>query len=123
MDLFDTNLFLIDRFFPGDKRHQDSSNALALVASREVGVGVFTWLEFLGIASFNVSPEELVKLSWDFETRYRIKILYPLDLHVPAEDWLRDSYIYGMLVLFEKKITLGDAALLLKFFRLRNSMR
>ena len=69
-------------------------------------------MEFLGIASFNVSPEELAELSYEFERRYQVEILYPLGLEVVAREWWANIFIEEIIEMFTRKITFGDAALL-----------
>lgn len=112
MDLFDTNIFLIERFLPREPRYESSRKAINLTTVQSVGVTVFTWLEFLGIASFNVNSKELAELSYDFEKRYQIEILYPVGLEIVAREWWSDIFIEEILEMFTKKITFGDAALL-----------
>lgn len=112
MDLFDTNIFLVDRFFTRDIRHKDSKAALTLARSRQTGIAVFTWLEFLGIISFNVSPKELARYSLDFEAEYNVQILYPSGLNGSSQWWFHNSFVKGIHDLFKRRMTFADAALL-----------
>ena len=111
MDLFDTNIFLIDRFFTRDERHIPSKKALEKASTRRIAVGVFTWIEFLGIVSFNVNSDELAILARNFEEHYQIAILYPINLHLTAEEWL-DFMVDEILMRIERRMTYGDATLL-----------
>jgi predicted nucleic acid-binding protein len=111
MDLLDTNVFIIARFFPRDARHQPSKDCLALSISKDFGVGVFTWLEFCGLASFNVSSVELAQLSMDFDRYYHVQTLYPQFSTSTAEDWCRNIFVPEILDIIHRRMTFADAVI------------
>jgi len=77
MVLLDSNLFVIDRFFPGDAHFQTNRTFLDSLTTLEAGVSIFTLLELCGIASFNLTPKDLRLWLHDFPSIYPVQILDP----------------------------------------------
>ena len=59
MVLLDSNLFVIDRFFPHDVHYQPNRTLLQSLSTLEADLSIFTLLELCGIASFNLTPTSL----------------------------------------------------------------
>ena len=88
MVLLDTNVFVIDRFFPRDERYEVNKRFIAQLPRIEAGFCIFSLLELCGISSFNLSPQELKRWSYHFDDMYSVKILEPQGLYTTlAADW------------------------------------
>jgi hypothetical protein len=112
MVLLDTNIFVIDRFFPRDANYAANRAVILRLQKIDCGFSVFSLFELCGLASFNLSPVELRRWSYDFRRIYGVEILEPLKLSITsAAEWFAD-FSLGMFSLFERKISWGDAALL-----------
>ena len=87
MVLIDSDIFILDLFYPKDPRAKINSAFLELdLAGR--ATTLFNLLEICGIASFNKSTAQVKRLFREFHQTYRLDILYP-DLGWPsAEEFL-----------------------------------
>jgi hypothetical protein len=111
MLLLDTNVFMIDRFFPRDKRYGVNRRFVGQLPEVEAAFSIFSLLELCGISSFNLSPQELKRWSYHFDDVYSVEILGPRGLYTAlAADWFA-RFSREMLELFGRKLTWGDAAL------------
>ncbi len=77
MVLLDSNLFVIDRFFPRDTHCQTNRAFLDILPALDAGVSIFTLMELCGIASFNLTPKDLRLWLHDFPSIYPVQILDP----------------------------------------------
>ena len=112
MILLDTNVFVIDRFFPRDERYEVNKQFVARLPKMEAGFCIFSLFELCGISSFNLSPEELKRWSYHFDEVYGVEIVEPQGLYtVLAAEWFTrfSSQIFELL---GRKLTWGDAVLL-----------
>jgi predicted nucleic acid-binding protein len=111
MVLLDTNVFVIDRFFPRDDRYEVNKRFITLLPEIEAGFCLFSLFELYGISSFNLSPEELQRWSYHFDEVYNVEILEPLGLHTAlAADWFA-RFSHQTLNLFTRQLTWGDAVI------------
>lgn len=112
MILLDTNVFVIDRFFPRDVRFEQNRRLVTIFPRLSVGFSIFSLLELCGISSFNLSTQELRRWMYTFEETYSVEILHP---QAAKEDsaklWLASS-ITSLFERIEKRVTLGDAFVL-----------
>jgi predicted nucleic acid-binding protein len=112
MVLLDTNVFVIDRFFKRDQRHEANKSFIAHLPEIEAGFYIFSLFELCGIASFNLSPVELKQWMYQFDEVYNVTILEPQGLYTKlASAWFED-FSYAVFELFGRKMTWGDAVLL-----------
>jgi predicted nucleic acid-binding protein len=112
MVLLDTNVFVIDRFFPRDERYEVNKRFIAQLPEIEAGFCIFSLFELCGISSFNLSPQELKRWSYHFDDVYSVEILELQGLYTTlAADWFA-HFSHDMLELFGRKLTWGDAVLL-----------
>ncbi|MDI6794772.1 MAG: hypothetical protein QME81_18220 [bacterium] len=74
MIFLDTNIFLIDRFFKRDLKYPVNKAFLETLSKIDAGVSIFVLLELCGIASFNLSTEELNKWMYRFDKVYDVTI-------------------------------------------------
>ena len=112
MVLLDSNLFVIDRFFPNDVHYQPNQTFLQSLSTLEPGLSVFTLLELCGIASFNLTEKELRTWLSDFPSIYPVRILDPWGIGSGASlAWFRIflEELSGNIV---RKMTFGDTVLL-----------
>lgn len=112
MVLLDTNVFIIDRFFPRDKRHKVNRAFIDQLPKIEAGFCIFSLFELCGICSFNLAPDELKRWMYHFDEVFDVQILEPQGLYTElAADWF-EGFMHTIFGLFERKVTWGDAALL-----------
>ena len=89
MIFLDTDIFVIDRLFPNDPRH--NANQQFLGATDEKARSIYNLLELCGISSFTLTVTELTKLFMNFHRQYGLHILYPR-IHKPSpEEMIRHS--------------------------------
>ena len=91
MILVDTNVFIIDRFFPGDEHYDANKAFVEELDGLDALVSVYNLFELLGLASFNLNEEEFKRWFYEFDHVYAVRILYPPGLDNPLHDhflWL-----------------------------------
>ncbi|MFQ6123911.1 MAG: type II toxin-antitoxin system VapC family toxin [Candidatus Heimdallarchaeota archaeon] len=88
MIFLDTDIFVIDRFFPDDERGKTNHDFLDLAAKTNAGTSIFNVLEIVGIASFNLNRDELTSLFTMFAASYKLQVLYPSTTFMTPEDFL-----------------------------------
>jgi hypothetical protein len=112
MILLDSNLFIIDRFFPRDALYPRNHDFIERLTELEAAVSVFTLLEICGVASFNLSARELEYWLYQFRSVYPILVLDPFDVAAqPAADWTR-TFLTEVAENISQKMTFGDAIIL-----------
>jgi hypothetical protein len=112
MILLDTNIFVIDRFFPRDVRFDVNREFLGLLPDTRAGFSIFSLFELCGISSFNLSSEELKRWSYHFDEVYSVEIIDPPGLHTElAADWFA-RFSLDILDVLGRKMTWGDGMLL-----------
>ena len=112
MVLLDTNVLVIDRFFPRDDRYEVNKQFVARLPKMEAGFCIFSLFELCGISSFNLSEEELKRWSYHFDEVYGVEIVEPQGLYtVLAAEWFA-RFSNQMFELLGRKMTWGDAVLL-----------
>jgi predicted nucleic acid-binding protein len=112
MVLLDSNIFIIDRFFPGDVVYPSNRAFVKKLADVEAAVSVFTLLEICGVASFNLSTRELNYWLYQFPTVYPVVVLDPFELRGRSvAEWMED-FLEGIAERISKKMTFGDAVIL-----------
>lgn len=112
MVLVDSNIFILDRFFPRDALCPQNKLFVDRLDSFEAAISAFTLLEICGAASFRLSPAELETWLVRFSTCYPVRVLDVFGL--PGNDagswWL--SFFTQVAENVLKKMTFGDAVLL-----------
>ena len=78
MVLLDSNIFIVDRFFPRDSLYPQNKTFVEKLVSIDAAVSSFTLLEICGVASFRLSSEELAAWLFGFTSLYPVHIL---DVH------------------------------------------
>ena len=112
MVLLDSNVFVIDRFFPRDANFQPNRKFLDALDSLEAGVSILTLMELCGIASFNLTPKDLRSWLYDFSSVYPVKILDPWGVGTTSsQDWFA-QFLNDLTEKITRKMSFGDAVLL-----------
>ncbi|MGB9904770.1 MAG: type II toxin-antitoxin system VapC family toxin [Desulfotomaculales bacterium] len=112
MVFLDSNIFLIDRFFPRDKNYKANKQFLGIIDLKKIKAALpfFTLLEICGIASFNLSSDEQEKWLYSFSEVYPVEILDPFDPPGKKTDSL--AYFSELPGYILKRMTVGDAIFL-----------
>ncbi|MGC9444896.1 MAG: type II toxin-antitoxin system VapC family toxin [Candidatus Methanospirareceae archaeon] len=90
MIFIDTDVFVIDKLFPNDSRHE--INKTFLNEAEEKTTSIFNLFELIGIASFNLNEVELTKLLKGFGEVYGVKILYPSTAFVSVNEFVENLF-------------------------------
>jgi predicted nucleic acid-binding protein len=112
MVLLDSNIFILDRFFPHDSLYTQNKAFIEKLASIDASISSFTLLEICGVASFRLSADELSAWLFGFGAIYPVSVI---DLHGlrtnDGEAWW-SAFVEQVAANITKKMTFGDAALL-----------
>ncbi len=112
MVLVDSNVFIIDRFFPRDALYGQNRAFIERLGSFEVGISVFTLLEICGVASFRLAASELESWLLRFVTVYPVHVIDTFGLvGKEAPEWW-SAFVAEVSENVCKKMTLGDALVL-----------
>jgi predicted nucleic acid-binding protein len=112
MILLDTNIFVIDRFFPRDVRYSVNKQLVDKLLEIDAGFSIFSLFELCGISSFNLAPEELKQWSYYFDELYHVDIVEPIGLGVASASGWFGQFSREMLDLLGRRLTWGDAVVL-----------
>src|SRR5262245_40392774 len=112
MVLLDSNIFILDRFFPRDSLYPHNRVFIEKLASMDAAISSFTLLEICGVASFRLSTDELSSWLFGFAAIYSVSIvdLHGLRTH-DGETWW-STFVAEVAANIAKKMTFGDAVLL-----------
>lgn len=112
MILSDSNIFIIDRFFPRDVRYAVNKRFVNRLPEFDGSVSIYSLLEICGLASFNLSPNELTEWFFHFDQVYEVKVLFPQNLSGRSAEQFWDDVLDEMYRLMSHKMTFLDAAIL-----------
>lgn len=85
MVLIDSDVFILDLFYPTDTRAAVNRRFINLDITGRATT-IFNVLEVCGIASFNKTSEDVQRLFSEFHQTYNLDVLYPNVLVLPSED-------------------------------------
>ena len=109
MLFLDSNLFIIDRFFPKDALYRSNRTFIEKLGELEAAISVFTLLEICGVASFNLSSRELEYWLYQFTAVYPVLVLDPFGMNAQsAVAWVR-TFLAEVSEHISKQMTFGDA--------------
>ncbi|HWP56469.1 MAG TPA: hypothetical protein VNL14_01130 [Candidatus Acidoferrales bacterium] len=112
MVLVDSNIFIIDRFFPRDALYPKNRAFVDRLDSIEAAMSSFTLLEICGAAAFRLAAHELESWLFRFTSLYPVLILDVFGLKgKDAEDWW-SGFVTEIAEKIARKMTFGDAVLL-----------
>jgi predicted nucleic acid-binding protein len=112
MIFLDSNIFIIDRFFPRDQNYSANRTFLERLEQTESGgqLPYYTLLEICGVISFNLSDKEQRMWLYSFAELYNVSVLDPFDA---VKDVITIGEHYnGIIPYIMKKMTVGDAIFL-----------
>jgi len=112
MILCDSNIFLIDRFFKRDAHYATNRRFVEKMPALDAGLAVYSLFEICGLASFNLSPEELEQWFYHFDDLYQVRVVYPKGLEQTLEQYF-ESLAPELFRMFGKRMTFTDAQILL----------
>jgi predicted nucleic acid-binding protein len=112
MVFLDSNIFIVDRFFPRDSLYPQNRAFIEKLASIDAAVSSFTLLELCGVASFRLSVDELDDWLFGFDAMYPTYVLdvYGLTGNDCEARW--NNFVQEVAANIAKKMTFGDAMLL-----------
>lgn len=112
MILVDTNVFIIDRFFKRDEYYRINRDFVNSLKDYEAYFSIFSLFELCGLASFNLSEEELDNWIYGFDKVYSVQILEPKYKDIDKSGaWFKD-FSEGLFEKIKKNMRVGDAILL-----------
>lgn len=112
MVLLDSNLFVIDRFFPHDAHFSTNRRFLDSLSTLEASISTFTLMELCGIASFNLTPKDLQLWLYNFPNAYPVRVLDPWGISTePSSAWF-SQFLADLTEKIVRKMSFGDAVLL-----------
>lgn len=110
MVLVDSDVFVLDLFYPKDKRAK-ANKAFIELDGPQRATTIFNVLEICGIASFNKSPEEVKRLFYEFHQIYHLEILYP-EVSLPSAEEFLKRLLAGVFSKILFKMNFSDALIL-----------
>ncbi|MHA2369641.1 MAG: hypothetical protein ACXADX_12550 [Candidatus Hodarchaeales archaeon] len=111
MIFLDTDIFVLDRFFRKDARYPINTQFLEELKDEKRSTTIYNLLEFLGLASFNLSEIELNKMFVGFGSLYSVAIAYPHMAVVSPQEFL-ERQIEQTLAKIRLKMNFSDALIL-----------
>jgi predicted nucleic acid-binding protein len=112
MVLLDSNLFVIDRFFPRDAHFPINRRFLDSLPTVEAGISTLTLMELCGIASFNLKPRDLQTWLYNFSTVYPVQVLDPWGVDAELSATWMGQFLSDLIDKISRKMSFGDAVLL-----------
>jgi hypothetical protein len=119
MVLLDSNIFILDRFFPRDSLYAQNKAFVEELASMDAAISSFTLLEICGAASFRLSANELSAWLFGFGAIYSVSVLDIHGLKVQDGEVWWSAFVEQVATNVAKKMTFGDAVLLREAERYR----
>ena len=112
MVLVDSNVFIIDRFYPRDTLYPQNRGFIEKLPSVDAAVSILTVMELCGAASHRLSASELDSWLFRFDTVYPLTVINVHGLLGKESEAWWHGFLERMAVNIAKKMTFGDAALL-----------
>lgn len=112
MVLLDSNIFILDRFFPRDSLYPQNKAFIEKFASIDASISSFTLLEICGVASFRLSTDELSSWLFGFGTIYSVSVIDVHGLRTNDGEAWWSTFVAEVAANIAKKMTFGDAILL-----------
>jgi predicted nucleic acid-binding protein len=108
----DSNVFIIDRFYPRDALYSQNRSFIEKLPSIDAAISILTLLEVCGGASHRLSARELDDWLFRFDTIYPVHVINVHGIsQKDAEAWWRD-FVREVTAAIAKKMSFGDALLL-----------
>ena len=110
MVLVDTDVFVLDLFYPTDPRARTNRRFIDRAVPKRATT-IFNVLEVCGIASFNKSADDVKRLFYEFHQTYDLDVLYPNAPSPSSEDFLK-RLVAGTFARILLKMNFSDALIL-----------
>jgi len=110
--LVDSNVFIIDRFYPRDALYSQNRTFIEKLPSLDAAVSILTLLEVCGAASNRLSSGELDSWLLRFATIYPVHVINVHGLQGKDSEAWWVSFVEEVAANIAKKMTFGDALLL-----------
>lgn len=110
--LLDSNIFILDRFFPRDLLYPQNRTFVEQIGSFEAAISAFTLLEVCGAASFRLPIRELESWLFRFPTLYSVHVLDVFGLQGKDAGAWWNAFVVGVSEKVARKMAFGDALLL-----------
>ena len=113
MILIDSDVFVLDLLYPTDTRIEATRRFLedGVESGEERATTIFNVLEVCGIASFNRSSEDVMRLFQAFHQIYDLDVLYPKTSAPSSEDILT-NLVARTFTRILRKMNFSDALIL-----------
>jgi hypothetical protein len=112
MVLLDSNIFILDRFFPRDSLYPQNRLFVEKLAALDAAISSFTLLEICGVASFRLSTDELSSWLFGFGAIYPVSIIDVQGLKTHDGEAWWSIFVAEVAANIAKKMTFGDAVIL-----------
>ena len=112
MVLLDSNIFILDRFFPHDSLYPQNRAFVEKLASIDASISSFTLLEICGVGSFRLSVGELSSWLFGFGAIYPVFIIDVHGLRTNDSEAWWSIFVAEVAANIAKRMTFGDAVLL-----------
>jgi predicted nucleic acid-binding protein len=112
MVFLDSNIFIVDRFFPRDALYPQNKAFVEKLVSIDAAVSSLTLLEICGVASFRLSAEELAAWLFGFTAQYPVRVLDTHGLKGRSGETWWSVFVEDVAANIAKKMTFGDALIL-----------
>jgi predicted nucleic acid-binding protein len=112
MVLLDSNVFIVDKFFPRDSLYPQNRAFVEKLPTIDAAISSFTLLEICGVASFRLSADALNDWLFGFGAIYPVSVIDTHGLtNNDGEAWW-NTFVEEVAANIAKKMTFGDAVLL-----------
>lgn len=111
MLLIDSDVFIIDRRYRKDPKHEVNKGFLDFVHEKEKYTTIFNLLEITGILSYNLSTSDIEEFYYAFANYYKINIISPVTNSLSAESFMSEL-TNDIFEIIKKKMNFGDALIL-----------
>jgi hypothetical protein len=110
--LVDSNVFIVDRFYPRDALYSQNRSFIEKLPSFDAAVSILTLLEVCGAASHRLSASELDSWLLRFDTVYPVTVINVHGLGGKESEAWWHGFLKEITVNIAKKMTFGDALIL-----------
>jgi hypothetical protein len=108
----DSNVFIVDRFYPRDAVYSQNRNFIEELPSLNAAVSILTLLELCGAGSRRLSNTELESWLYRFGTIYPVNVINVYGLTGNDSEVWWHNFLEEIATNIAKKMTLGDSLIL-----------
>lgn len=111
MVFLDSNVFIIDRFFPRDTLYRANRAFVQRLAEIDGAVPLLTLMELGGAAAFRLAPGEIEGWLHHFPTVYPVRVVNPFGAGETRSDAWLGMFVDDLTRYLARRMTFGDAVL------------